>query len=452
MFAAMQRGSRRPLLSSIMTEKSKTPWRFKFLSSPFERMGWNEMDMTTMRSAAPVNAWRDLNFDDAHELVRQDDGGKWDVTVERRDLTWCEGQLAWPGENGEQRLSPSAWATGQLCTRLGIPTPYFRKCPSQLQEAQAHHWLCHGPHKPGEKWLLRAKEAQLRGVLSERYSPPDNAMLLDEVRLLLPGRYCVDWLGLSEENLHLRIVDPARCWEVLPDDGLMAGTHLSNSEVGFRSVTVDALVFRLVCSNGLVRLVNGKSLLRQRHLHVSESRFAGALAVAIDQALKESERFLEQMQVATRTPVPEITEVMATIAEKWHLGEETTEAAQKALLHEAPAQQESLYGLVNAYTAAAQRLPDEKRYGLEVLAGHLAQHGVSAYTPKRSKSQLPELRRRELAPNLEGGNSSPSDSEGTDATGFDVTEFDVVEAAQEMFEAEIVARQPLLASRAEVDV
>lgn len=261
--------------------------------------------MTNVTNGEQVRGWRDLCFDDAHELVRQDDGGKWDVTVERRDLTWREGHLTWPQESGELCMSPSTWATGQLCARLGIPTPYFRKCPSALQEAQANHWLRHGPHKLGEKWLLRARESQLRAVLSERYNPLDNTMLLDEVRLLLPERYCVDWLGLAEENLHLRVVDPTRRRDVLPDDGLMAGLHLSNSEVGFRSVTVDALVYRLVCSNGLVRLVNGKSLLRQRHLHISESRFAGALAEAIDQELKESERFLEQMQVATRTPVSE---------------------------------------------------------------------------------------------------------------------------------------------------
>ena len=106
--------------------------------------------------------------------------------------------------------------------------------------------------------MLRAKAENLRAVLSERYSPLDNATLLDELRVLLPDSYRVDWFGLQDESLHLRVVDPARTRELLPDDALTVGIHLVNSEVGMRSVTVDALVYRLVCTNGLIRLVKGQ--------------------------------------------------------------------------------------------------------------------------------------------------------------------------------------------------
>jgi hypothetical protein len=76
------------------------------------------------------------------------------------------------------------------------------------------------------------------------------------------------------------------------------------------------LVYRLVCTNGLIRLVKGKSLMRQRHLHVSPTRFVGALGEAIEGALQESESFLEQLQRATHTPIAHITEVMDKIGEK----------------------------------------------------------------------------------------------------------------------------------------
>jgi hypothetical protein len=41
----------------------------------------------------------------------------------------------------------------------------------------------------------------------------------------------------------------------------------------------------LVCSNGLVRLVKGKSLLQQRHIFVSQSSFKHNLERAMGEAL-----------------------------------------------------------------------------------------------------------------------------------------------------------------------
>ena len=207
-----------------------------------------------------TNEVRGQSLNCARESVRDDDAGKWDTLVPRKILQMQNGQLSWPQMGDEQPLTPSTWASGQLCARLGLPAPYFRKCPTDLQDAQANYWLEHGPQKPGEKWMLRAKDENLRAVLSERYSPLDNATLLDELRLLLPDSYRVDWFGLQDESLHLRVVDPARTRELLPDDALTVGIHLVNSEVGMRSVTVDALVYRLVCTNGLIRLVKGQKL------------------------------------------------------------------------------------------------------------------------------------------------------------------------------------------------
>lgn len=377
-----------------------------------------------------------VSLNDARETVRSDDYGKWDTTVSRNDLQLCDGQILFAHETGEEQLSPTTWATGQLCTRLGIPAPYFRRCPPELQDVQGNHWLRYGEHKPDEKWLLRAKDANLRAILSERYSPLDNATLLDELRPLLPTHYRVDWFGLSDESLHLRVVDPHRLKEVLPDDALTVGIHLSNSEVGLRSVTVDALVYRLVCSNGLIRLVKGKSLMRQRHLHVSGIRFIGVLDEAIENALKESENFLDQMQAATKTPVPEIEEVLEKIAERWHLSDETQESVKGALKREPAGQQESLFGLVNAFTSAAQTLPDDQRYDLEVLAGNLAAHGVSAYAPSRKKRKGSA----ELTDELETPvtRETPESEQPTNS----VVEPSIMELAREMFDAEIVGRVP----------
>jgi hypothetical protein len=95
-----------------------------------------------------------------------------------------------------------------------------------------------------EQWLLRAKSETLRAVLTDRYTPLDSRILLDSLFRTLPSHLEVQWLALDDESFHLRVVDPTLGREVFPDDRLTAGIHTANSEVGRRSVTVNALVGR----------------------------------------------------------------------------------------------------------------------------------------------------------------------------------------------------------------
>lgn len=350
-------------------------------------------------SPMPVRAPADdapAALDAVRDRVREDDRGKWDVTVPREVLAYHNGRLIVPeGYDGDHPhdLIPDPWATAQMCQRLRIPVSYFRRCPTALQDEQANHWLRHGPEAPPdgeeasgngtsprgrrERWLLRAKDSSLRGVLSDRYARMDNATVLDTVASLLDRHYEVGWFALTSESLHVRLVDPRLAREALPDDRLMAGIHLANSEVGRRAVTVDAMVFRLVCTNGLIRLVRGASLFHQRHVSFATPKFEMALRDAIRQALSQASVFMEQLVWSTRQPVRDVEKTLANLADRWSLTKGTEEAIKGHLKATPAGQQETLYGLVNAVTRAAQALPPDDRYDLEALAGTLMEQGLS---------------------------------------------------------------------------
>ncbi len=391
---------------------------------------------------------RTLSLDEVHERVRAQAQGHWDISVPRHELLMQDGQLLLPhnGNNGHpDTLRPTTWATAQLCQRLSIPTSYFRRCPAELQDAQANHWLRRGAETGGdgansgahsdseghghgscnghgkghgpEKWLLRADHSMLRGVLSEHYSPLDNTQLMDSLRPLLNGHYRAEWFGLSDEALHLRVIDPSLTRDVLPDDALSAGFHLSNSEVGRRAVTVDACIYRLVCSNGLVAMVRGKSLLRQRHIHVSQPRFEVALEEAVGEAVRTASGFVEQMKRATQQPVRDVEKALERLGIRMGLSQSVLDAARRSMLSERPDQQTSLYGLINGLTRAAQSLPDENRYDLEVLAGRLAETGL--------RSLDGDGPRRRSRPRSRNGEPDAEEA------------WSAVDAAEEMFEAEV---------------
>ncbi len=336
------------------------------------------------------------------QRIQQDDQDKWDLTVPRDRLALAQGQLVLPEEHLDEHpelLTLSPWATAQACQRLGIPAPYFVRCSAPLQDAQFNHWAWRIGIEPDDEtdgkagtprpWLLRCQGEGVRAVLSDRYAPLDNADLLGTLVPLLEDRFEVRGLSLTPESLHLRLVDPRLCREVLPNDRLMVGVHVANSEVGRRSVTVDALVWRLVCLNGMVRLVRGKSLLRQRHISWDRPRFADALRVAVSEAVTAGAGLIDRLQTATHEPVPDVEGVVRAIARQAALTRSVQERVLQALSATAPPQQDRVYGLVQALTFTAQSLPPDDRYDLEVVAGRLLDEGLPA--PVREDALPPRL-------------------------------------------------------------
>jgi hypothetical protein len=294
------------------------------------------------------------------------------------------GRLCFPQaeqDGHDQGLALTPWALGQACQKLGLPTPYIRRCPPRLQDENFNHWmrtheigrqLGKADRDPDAAWLIRARGGTARGILTPRYAKLDNKQLLEALLpvLQVQGKsFQVGLVQLSPESFHLRLIDPTVARYVLPGDRLMVGIHIANSEVGLRAVTVDALVFRLICTNGLIRRLNQKSLLKQRHIHVSEPRFQDLLADALHEAVAVAAGFIEQMAMATSVPIPDPNKAIDQLAGLWNLSRQTAELIKFALYGEK--NQDSLYGLVNAVTQVAQQFAIEQRFELETLASLL---------------------------------------------------------------------------------
>ena len=367
-------------------------------------------------------------LDDVRQQVQQDDQNKWDALAPCWQMCLHGGRLIFPQAQDtgfEQGLSLSPWALAQLCQKLGLPAAYLRKCPPCLQDANFNWWnqseevgrqFEKADADPDEAWLLRAKGGTLRGVLSAKYARLDNAALLDVLLPLLSGsRYQVGLVQLTAESFHLRLVDPTIARDVLPGDKLLVGVHIANSEVGLRAVTVDAIVYRLVCSNGLVRRVNSKSLLRQRHLHVSEPRFADLLAQAVQEAVTVAAGFIEQMAGAIRTPVPDPERAISLLGQAWSLSQTTQEQVRFTLYGEKP--EGTLYALTNALTLVAQRLNPDERFHLETLTGALVDTASSSAADSYLRGRVLAPVRRHEPPAADTHNGTMSGANGSNGSG-----------------------------------
>jgi hypothetical protein len=334
-------------------------------------------------------------LEEVRDKVHSDDSGKWDTIVKARSVTLKNGRIIFPqatADGYDMGLSLSPWATGQACTKLGIPAAYFRKCPQVLQDSNWNYWaqrvgdvnfLTKSDAEAEEFWTLRAKGSTVRGVLSQKYTKLDNAKVMEAVMPLVTGsEFKVGLSELTGESFHLRLVRPDLSRDAFPKDKLMVAVHIANSEVGYRAVSVDAGVFRLVCSNGLMRRVDGKSHLKQRHIHVDGDKFPELLKGAVQEAVTSAAGFMEQMVQSTRMKIPCPEHALELLAEEWALPKQTLEYARFALHGESGA--DTLYGLVNAFTNASQKLPVDERLDLETRAGTL----VDMATPNKLRERI----------------------------------------------------------------
>jgi hypothetical protein len=397
-----------------------------------------------------------LTWDEVRSRIEMDAEGKWDALVHRDDLMMHNGKIIVPTETAPDYASsllPTRWATSQFCNRLRIPTAYFRRCPKELQDQQFNTWVRradvggdeysqNGPvhYNSPSRWLLRVKDDQLRGVLSDRYSKLDNLPFLETLEPLLPSRLQAEWFALTNESMHLRLIDPTLSREVLRDDRIMVGLHISNSEVGKRSVTVDAIVWRMICKNGLIRLVKGKSLMQQKHISLTSYAMKRNLERAMGEALTTAAGLLEKMAQATETPVPDVEGAIEQLGVLWNLSEAFEQRIKDALLREPAQQQDKLYGLVNAITQAAQSLSPDGRYEMEAKAGNLMDSGFVLLPNAKAKR-----RRNQATPigaPLNGNAAIRAAAELSNHTNNERQESqarDVFQPARQMFGGQVVA-------------
>lgn len=140
-----------------------------------------------------------------------------------------------------------------LADYLGIPQKYYelmRTDAPELLAYNANYWFS----QKNELRTLRTMDGCARAFLSNRYRRIDN---LDIASVTLPvigelpeARFVST--QITDDFMYIKVVNPRLQADVVPGDVVQAGVIISNSETGLGSVTIQPLIYRLVCSNGMV--------------------------------------------------------------------------------------------------------------------------------------------------------------------------------------------------------
>jgi hypothetical protein len=163
-------------------------------------------------------------------------------------------------------------AHAQLGTHIGIPRKYYRRMQAEapgLLVGNVNHWLKGAD--PDERRMLRVLDGRVRAFLSSSYRRLDNYDLLQaliptllELTLSTGGHDLhIASCHVGEDRLYLKVLFKGLEADVGKGDTVQAGVSITNSETGRGSFNVLPMVYRLVCTNGLIAPVRGFS---RRHV------------------------------------------------------------------------------------------------------------------------------------------------------------------------------------------
>lgn len=323
----------------------------------------------------------------AVELERQAQSKK-DYVADTRRLSMepTDSGVILQGVNGGMTLRPIAHQ--QLATSLAIPAPYYNRmladAPDLLSQ-NVNRWL---ERQPAKK-LIRTLDGQVRAILSDSYRPLDNLDLAEAVLpKLLDMTAEVVSCEVTENRFYLKAVTEKIQGEVKKGDMVQAGIVVSNSEVGQGSLRVEAMDYRLVCLNGMIREhsirkahlgrgARGQDAIEDaREFFRTETRIADdrAFFLKVQDALAamfDDERFLlrlnqyrdasEQVIVADPVKVVEVT------AKRFGLNDGERSSVLQHLIRGSDL---SSWGLANAITRTAQDAESyDRATELESLGG-----------------------------------------------------------------------------------
>ena len=106
----------------------------------------------------------------------------------------------------------------------------------------------------------------LRALLSDRYKIMDNKEILKHLEPKFDKKNFVLLSGYEDENvMSCKIRFSNLIGSVRQGDTVYGGIYLRNSEVGRSSLTISALIYRLVCTNGLM-IPNTETIYNTFHL------------------------------------------------------------------------------------------------------------------------------------------------------------------------------------------
>lgn len=284
-------------------------------------------------------------------------------------------------------------AHGQFAEKLGIPKRYYDVMPAipGLRETNVNAWM----HNSDKNYMVRTLDGNARALLSDRYKPMDNYTILQSFLPVLNevDQFQVQSENLSDTKMYLQIIFPRMEAEITPGDVVKWGITLTNSEVGRGAVDVSTLVYRLICSNGMV----GSSVLRKNHvgsrIGLVESDYdlykddtiqadMHAFQLKLRDILKDAtseisfQKQIEKFKVAAGDIITKPETVVKNVTKHFNMNESLSELILGNMVQDGNLNR---WSLANGITALAHDMDADKAYEVERIGNQVIELNPSEW-------------------------------------------------------------------------
>lgn len=269
-------------------------------------------------------------------------------------------------------------AHSQIGTSLGIPKAYYDKMLTQNPALLAENVNAWFNNEPEVRMLRTMTDEEggtryTRAFLSRKYRRIDHYDLAQNILPILK-EFDVEFASteITGQKLYIKVVNEKLTREVKPGDYVQSGLIITNSEVGMGTLTIQPLLYRLVCTNGMV--VNDFQTATKRR-HIGRGNIAGddytlyaddtlladdrALMLKIRDTIKASldevhfVNLIDNMRTAADTPI-EARDIPGMVKLAAPTFGYTLKESEGILDHLIRGGDLSMYGFANAVTRFAQ--------------------------------------------------------------------------------------------------
>lgn len=289
---------------------------------------------------------------------------------------------------GDKEYGVNSVAHAQFADKLSIPKRYYDNMAQipGLRQANVNAWL----HESDKNYMVRTLDGDARALLSDRYKPMDNYMLVKAFLPVLNGieQFKIMATNITDTKMYLQVVFPGISAAVKVGDIVQWGVIATNSEVGHGAFDFRTMIYRLSCKNGMI----GSSVLKRNHvggrIGVNEEDYAvyaddtieadaEAFKLKIRDVLLDAtseisfQREIEKMRAAAEDRILKPETMVKNVTKHFNMNEDLSELILSNMVEN---QDMSRWGLANGVTALAHTMESaDRQYEVEKIGNEIIQ-------------------------------------------------------------------------------